>query len=182
MLEERCYKAWVVREIHRYSDDRQLDVRRQGMLAKFKFVLRTNGPALGLILGAAVASVSSAQFANAGDSLVTIRFGHVQSTTTFPLNLAIQSGIFKKRGLNVIAKPYADFSPLYLGYRSREIDMGSGGLGSIVDLNARGVPVKVIWGTSKMNNDILSAIQYAASLCMDAFFYFRDAVYRVGCV
>lgn len=33
--------------------------------------------------------------------------------------------------------------------------MGSGGLGSIVELNARGVPVKVIWGSSKMNNDIL---------------------------
>jgi len=125
------------------------------MLAKFESVLRTNALVVGLILGAALASVSSAKFADAGDSPVTIRFGNVQSTTTFPLNLAIQSGIFKKRGLNVIAKAYADFSPLYLGYRSGEIDMGSGGLGSIVELNARGVPVKVIWGTSKMNNDIL---------------------------
>ena len=125
------------------------------MLAKFKSGLRTKTLAEGLVLGAIVAAISSAPLAAAADALVTIRFGHVQSTTTFPLNLAIQSGIFKKRGLNVIAKPYADFSPLYLGYRSGEIDMGSGGLGSIVDLNARGVPVKVIWGTSKMNNDIL---------------------------
>ncbi len=89
------------------------------------------------------------------DSPITIRFGYVQSTTSFPLNLAIRDGFFKKRGLNVIAKPYADFSPLYLGYRSGEIDMGSGGLGSIIELNARGVPIKVIWGSGKMNNDIL---------------------------
>jgi len=125
------------------------------MVLKFKSVLRSNALLLGLILGSALASVSAAALAAAADSPVTIRFGNVQSTTTFPLNLAIQSGIFKKRGLNVIAKPYADFSPLYLGYRSGEIDMGSGGLGSIVELNARGVSVKVIWGSSKMNNDIL---------------------------
>ncbi len=118
-------------------------------------LLKSKSIVLLLLLGGVLVSPSVAAFAATGDSLVTIRFGNVQSTTTFPLNLAIQSGIFKKRGLNVIAKPYADFSPLYLGYRSGEIDMGSGGLGAIVELNARGVPVKVIWGSTKMNNDIL---------------------------
>ena len=87
---------------------------------------------------------------------VTIRVGHVSSTATFPLNLGIRSGIFKRRGLNVIAKQYADFSALYLGHRAGDIEIGaSGGVGSIVELHARGVPVKVIWGSSKMNNDIL---------------------------
>jgi len=86
---------------------------------------------------------------------VAIRFGHVSSTTTFPLNFGIQSGIFKRRGLNVTAKQYSDFSALYLGHRAGDLEMGSGGLGSIVELHARGVPIKVIWGSSKMNNDIL---------------------------
>ncbi len=108
-----------------------------------------------LAVAGAIRFDSIAVAAAGGDSSVTIRFGHVQSTTTFPLILAIQKGIFKKRGLNVVAKAYADFSPLYLGYRSGEIDMGSGGLGSIVELHARGVPIKVIWGSSRMNNDFL---------------------------
>jgi NitT/TauT family transport system substrate-binding protein len=86
---------------------------------------------------------------------VTIRFGHVQSTTTFPLTLGIERGIFKRRGLTVVPKPYADFGPLYIGHRSGEIEMGSGGMASIVELHARGVPLKVIWGSSRMNNDIL---------------------------
>jgi NitT/TauT family transport system substrate-binding protein len=86
---------------------------------------------------------------------VTIRFGHVQSTTTFPLNYGIQSGIFKRRGLTVVPKTYADFGALYIGHRAQEIDMGSGGMASIVELHARGVPIRVIWGSSRMNNDIL---------------------------
>lgn len=99
---------------------------------------------------------SDAQGASAPQrEAVTIRFGHVQSTTTFPLNFGIQSGIFKRRGLNVIAKQYSDFSALYLGHRAGDLEMGSGGLGSIVELHARGVPIKVIWGSSRMNNDIL---------------------------
>lgn len=109
-----------------------------------------------LLLGTDLLLRSDAQGASAPQGQpVTIRFGHVQSTTTFPLNFGIQSGIFKRRGLNVIAKAYSDFSPLYLGHRAGDIDMGSGGLGSVVELHARGVPVKVIWGSSKMNNDIL---------------------------
>jgi NitT/TauT family transport system substrate-binding protein len=87
--------------------------------------------------------------------LVTIRFGHVQSTTTFPLTLGIERDIFKRRGITVVPKPYADFGALYVGHRSGEIDMGSGGMASIVELHARGVPIKVIWGSSRMNNDIL---------------------------
>jgi NitT/TauT family transport system substrate-binding protein len=86
---------------------------------------------------------------------VTIRFGHVQSTTSFPLNFGIERGIFKRRGLTVVPKPYADFGALYIGHRAGEIDMGSGGMASIVELHARGVPLKVIWGSSRMNNDIL---------------------------
>ena len=90
-----------------------------------------------------------------GEAL-TIRVGHVSSTATFPLNYGIQSGIFKRRGLNIIAKQYSDFSALYLGHRAGDLEIGtSGGLGSIVELHARGVPIKVIWGTSRMNNDIL---------------------------
>ena len=100
---------------------------------------------------------------------VTIRVGHVSASTTFPLNFGIQSVIFKRRGLNVIAKQYSDFSALYLGHRAGDLDIGtSGGLGSIVELHARGVPIKVIWGSSKMNNDILvsadSAIKDTAQL------------------
>src|SRR3990172_7460114 len=65
---------------------------------------------------------------------VAIRFGHVSSTTTFPLNFGIQSGIFKRRGLNVTAKQYSDFSALYLGHRAGDLEIGtSGGLGSIVE-------------------------------------------------
>src|ERR1700693_3564897 len=99
MLEGRCIKPWAVREIYSYADDRQLNVRRRGMLLAFKSVFRTNALLMSLVLGSALASGSIAAFAAAGDSLVTIRFGNVQSTTTFPLNLAIQNGIFKKRGL-----------------------------------------------------------------------------------
>jgi NitT/TauT family transport system substrate-binding protein len=110
---------------------------------------------LGLLL------MSSANFLPVSDALgaqgepVTIRFGHVSSTTTFPLNLGIQRGIFQRRGLNVVPKQFADFGALYIGHRGGEVDMGSGGMASIVELHARGVPIKVIWGSSKMNNDIL---------------------------
>jgi NitT/TauT family transport system substrate-binding protein len=108
-----------------------------------------------LLLLAASLFIMSSDVRGAESQPVTIRFGHVQSTTTFPLSLGVQRGIFKRRGLTVIAKPYADFGPLYIGHRSGEIDMGSGGMASIVELHARGVPVKVVWGSSRMNNDIL---------------------------
>lgn len=124
------------------------------MYTKLNLPFWVCGLLLLLITGLLLRSDALGASAARGQS-VTIRFGHVQSTTTFPLTLGIQSGIFKRRGITVIPKQYADFGALYIGYRAGEVDMGSGGLASIVELHARGVPVKVIWGSSRMSNDIL---------------------------
>jgi NitT/TauT family transport system substrate-binding protein len=109
----------------------------------------------GLLLVLCASLLVGSDARGAEGQAVTIRFGHVQSTTTFPLSLGLERGIFKRRGLTVVPKPYADFGALYIGHRAGEIDMGSGGMASIVELHARGVPLKVIWGSSRMNNDIL---------------------------
>lgn len=86
---------------------------------------------------------------------VAIRLGHTLSTSTFPLNAGIDRGIFAKYNLEVQPKPYAGFDALYAAYRTGELDMGTGGLSSVVDLHAQGIPVKVIFGNSVMNNDVL---------------------------
>jgi NitT/TauT family transport system substrate-binding protein len=86
---------------------------------------------------------------------VTIRFGTTVSTSTFPLNYGVSQGVFARHNLQVQMVPYAGFDPLYTAFRSGALDMGTGGLASLVDLHGQGVPVKVIFGNSIMNNDIL---------------------------
>ncbi len=105
--------------------------------------------------------------AAAGEPL-TIRFGYTVSTSTFPLDAAVAHGLFAKRNLKLDITPYAGFEALYTATRSGALDMGTGGLASIVDLHAQGVPVKVIFGNSLLNNEILvrkdSPIQSVAEL------------------
>jgi NitT/TauT family transport system substrate-binding protein len=86
---------------------------------------------------------------------VPIRFAYSLSTTTFPILYAQKSGLFTKRGLEVKATQYANFEAVYTSFRAGAADIGSGGLASIVNLRGNGVPMKVVWGTSRMSNDIL---------------------------
>lgn len=86
---------------------------------------------------------------------VKIKFVYTLSTTSFPLLYAVQQGLFTKRGLDVELTQLADFEAVYTAYRSGAADLGSGGLASIVNLRANGLPVKVVWGSSRMANDIL---------------------------
>lgn len=86
---------------------------------------------------------------------VTIRFGHVRGTATFPFTLGIQRGIFRRHGVEIVSKPFADFDAVIIGLRGEEVDMGQLGMGSIVELHARGVPVKVVFGNVRMANDVL---------------------------
>jgi ABC-type nitrate/sulfonate/bicarbonate transport system substrate-binding protein len=86
---------------------------------------------------------------------LTIRFGYTVSTSTFPLDAAVAHGLFAKRNLKLEITPYAGFEALYTATRSGALDMGTGGLASIVDLHAQGVPVKVVFGNSLLNNEIL---------------------------
>src|SRR5438067_2259680 len=79
-----------------------------------------------------------------GGPPVTVRFGYTVSTSTFPLDAAISMGLFAKRGLQLEVTPYAGFEGLYTAIRSGGLDMATGGLASVVDLHAQGVPVKVI--------------------------------------
>ena len=86
---------------------------------------------------------------------VKVRFVSSLSSSTFPVSYAIENGIFAKRGIDVELIQLADFQAVYTALRTSAADIGSGGLASLINLRGNGVPVKVIWGTSLMLNDIL---------------------------
>ncbi len=98
---------------------------------------------------------TQAQVADGNKPNVKIKFVYTLSTTSFPLSYAIEQGFFKKRGIDVEPVQLADFQAVYTADRAGAADMGSGGLASIVNLRGNGVPIKVVWGTSLMANDIL---------------------------
>ncbi len=98
---------------------------------------------------------------------VEIRFGTTISTSTFPLNYGVTQGVFARRNLQVQMIPYAGFDPLYTAFRSGALDMGTGGLASLVDLHGQGVPVKLIFGNSIMNNDVLVRADSSAQSLAD---------------
>lgn len=113
--------------------------------------------AIGLLSAALLVPLAQSWAAEQGASAapLAVRFGFSLSTTTFPILYAEKAGLFTKRGLNVKATQYANFEAVYTAFRAGAADIGSGGLASIVNLRGNGVPMKVVWGTSRMSNEIL---------------------------
>jgi ABC-type nitrate/sulfonate/bicarbonate transport system substrate-binding protein len=107
------------------------------------------------LLAVALLAQSMQSWAQSSPAPVPIRFAYSLSTTTFPILYAQKNGIFSKHGLDVKATQFANFEAVYTAFRSGAVDIGSGGLASIVNLRGNGVPIKVVWGTTRMSNDIL---------------------------
>ena len=110
---------------------------------------------VGLLVVASLAPSTQSWAQGSPAALIPIRFAYSLSTTTFPILYAQKNGIFTKHGLDVKATQFANFEAVYTAFRSGAVDIGSGGLASIVNLRGNGVPIKVVWGTTRMQNDIL---------------------------
>jgi NitT/TauT family transport system substrate-binding protein len=119
--------------------------------------LKVLGGKAGLLMACAAVLFSAwpASAQSTGQPRVKVRFVSSLSSSTFPVSYAIENGIFAKRGIDVEMIQLADFQAVYTALRTSAADIGSGGLASLVNLRGNGVPVKVIWGTSLMLNDIL---------------------------
>jgi NitT/TauT family transport system substrate-binding protein len=110
-------------------------------------------PLVGCAPTAAPAAKSGAS--TASKEPVRIRWGEVASGSGFPLEVALQHGFFAKRGLQVDKTPYATFDALYAAFRANEVDGGSGGVASVVDLRAKGTPLLIVFGSNLFTNDVL---------------------------
>jgi NitT/TauT family transport system substrate-binding protein len=135
---------------------------RDGKLARRQFLKLSAAIGLGsgtlAVVGCAPAAAPAAGGKPAAAppaAPVNVRMGYTVSTSTFPLDAAVQLGMFARRNIQLEVTPYASFEALYTAIRAGSVDVGTGGLASVVDLHAQGVPVKVIFGNSLLNNDVL---------------------------
>ena len=113
------------------------------------------GAAAGAGLGAVALSLAGCASSGSSRPLTKVRYGDITSSTSFPLTIAQQQGYHAKQGIEVEKVPYAGLDAVTAAFRGNEVDGGVGGIATIVQIHAQGVPVQVVWGSVMFTNDVL---------------------------
>src|SRR5688572_1657952 len=103
---------------------------------------------LGGLTAAGLSNATSVPWSSQAEAAVAIRWGEVPSTVSFPLIIARQQGYCAKHNIDLRQANYAGFDALHSALRADGVDMGPGGIASIVDSRAKGSPLLIVFGTN----------------------------------